>query len=45
MPAALAYGGGGQCAMALPSDPESTECINSFRQCILSVFGSVYQNV
>jgi len=41
----LAYGGeGGHCAMS-PLDPKKTKCINSIRQCILSVFGSVYQNV
>jgi len=37
--------GGGHCAMALPSDPTTKKCINSFRQCILSVLRSVYQNV
>jgi len=42
---ALAYGGDGHCAMALPSDPKNKKCINDFRQCILSLFGSVYQNV
>jgi len=31
--------------MPLPSDPKNKKCINSIRQCILSVFGSVYQNV
>jgi len=30
----LAYGGGGHCAMALPSDPKNKKCI--------TVFGSVY---
>ena len=34
---ALAYGGGGHCAVALPSDPKNKKCINSFRQCIPNV--------
>ena len=39
----LANGGGDHCAMALPSDPKNKKCMNSFWQCILSVFGIVYQ--
>jgi len=35
--------GGGHCVVALPSDPKNKKCINSFRHCILSVFGSVYE--
>ena len=28
-----------------PSHPKNKKCINSIRQCILLIFGNVYQNV